>query len=174
MLLDEIAAGRITALIARSADFYGPHARTSIANILVFDKLAQRATAAWFVNDQVPHSFTFTPDAARAIALLAGRDDTWDQTWHLPTAAHPPTGKAFVHLAAAAFGTEPKLRVLRRPILRLVGCLNSDVRATYEMLYQYDSPYVFDSGKFSRACGVPPTPYRAGITQARASYADPG
>jgi nucleoside-diphosphate-sugar epimerase len=174
MLLDEIAAGRITALIARSADFYGPHARTSIANVLVFDKLAKSATAAWPVNDSVPHSFTFTPDAAHAIALLAGRDEAWNQTWHLPTAANPPTGKAFVHLAAESFGTEPKYRVLSRPVLRLAGCFNRDVRETREMLYQYDSPYVFDSGKFSSAFDFQPTSYRAGIVQTRASYASPG
>ena len=71
MLLDEINTGRVRALIARSADFYGPAARTSVANILVFDKLARREKAACLVNDSVPHSFTFTPDAGKSLAMLA-------------------------------------------------------------------------------------------------------
>src|SRR5580698_2413466 len=50
-LLDEIRAGKLNAMIARSADFYGPHARTSVANILVFEKFAKGATASWLVND---------------------------------------------------------------------------------------------------------------------------
>ena len=38
MLLDEVKTGNLTALIARSADFYGPRASTGIPNVLVFDK----------------------------------------------------------------------------------------------------------------------------------------
>ncbi len=165
MLLNEIEAGGIQALIARSADFYGPRASTSIANILVFDKLAKHATASWLASDAVPHSFTFTPDAARALALLAAKEDAWNQTWHLPTAAAPPTGREFIRMAAEAFGAEPKYRVPGRPMIRLAGWFNPDVRETYEMLYQYDSKYLFDSTKFSEAFGVQPTAYREGIMQ---------
>src|SRR5712664_1036587 len=53
MLLNEMKAGNLTALIARSADFYGPGARTGIPNVLVFDKLAKGAKASWLVNDSV-------------------------------------------------------------------------------------------------------------------------
>jgi nucleoside-diphosphate-sugar epimerase len=170
MLLEEIAAGGITALIARSADFYGPHARTSVVNMLVFDKLAKRQTASWLANDAVPHSFTFTPDAARALALLATTQQAWNQTWHLPTAPSPPTGKAFIGSAAEAFATKARHRVLRRPLLRLVGLVNRDVRESYEMLYQYESPYVFDSTKFSSAFDFDPTPWREGIERTARSY----
>jgi len=38
-------------MIARSADFYGPNARTGIANILVFDKFMKSETAVCLVND---------------------------------------------------------------------------------------------------------------------------
>src|ERR1700681_4026617 len=40
-LLTEMQAGSLTALIARSADFYGPHARTGVPNVLVFDNFAK-------------------------------------------------------------------------------------------------------------------------------------
>jgi nucleoside-diphosphate-sugar epimerase len=174
MLLDEIARGGITALIARSADFYGPQARTGIANILVFDKLAKRASAAWLANDAVPHSFTFTPDAARALALLAATGEAWNQTWHLPTAASPPTGEAFIGIAAEAFGTQSRYRVLGRPMLRLAGLFNRDVRESHEMLYQYESPYVFDSTKFRQAFDFEATSYREGIGQTARSYEERG
>src|SRR5882672_8494350 len=70
MLLDEIKAGNITALIARSADFYGPSARNSVLNILVFDKLSKGEKALWIVNDSFKHSYTFTPDAAKSLVVL--------------------------------------------------------------------------------------------------------
>jgi len=162
-LLDEIKAGTLNAMIARSADFYGPHARTSVANILVFDKFVKGATASWLVNDSVPHSHTFTPDAVRSLALLADTESAWNQTWHVPTASNPPTGKEFIQMVAKEFGVEPKYRVLSRPLIKVVGLFNSDIRESYEMLYQSDSEYLFDSTKFSRAFSFEPTSYTEGI-----------
>ena len=101
--------GNLTALIARSADFYGPRARTGIPNVLVFDKLAKGAKATWLVNDSRKHSFTFTPDAAKSLALLVDTEHAWNQTWHVPTAPDPPAGKEFIEFVANEFGTQPKL-----------------------------------------------------------------
>jgi len=106
-LLDEMKSGNLTALIARSADFYGPFARTGIPNVLVFDKFATGAKAMWLANDSVKHSLTFTPDAARSLVLLAETETAWNQTWHVPTAADPPTAKQFIGLSANAFGFQP-------------------------------------------------------------------
>jgi nucleoside-diphosphate-sugar epimerase len=91
-LLNEIKAGNLTALIARSADFYGPRVATSLPNKLVFDKFARGAKAMWLGNDSVKLSFTFTPDAARSLVLLADTEGARNQTWHVPTAPEPPTG----------------------------------------------------------------------------------
>ena len=162
-LLNEVKAGKLKAMIARSADFYGPHARTSVANILVFDKYAKGATALWLVDDLVPHSYTYTPDAAKSLALLADTESAWNQTWHVPTASNPPTGKDFIQMVAKEFGVEPKYRVLSRPLLRVAGLFNSDIRGSYEMLYQSDSEYLFDSTKFSKAFNFEPTSYAKGI-----------
>jgi len=173
-LLGEMKAGNLTALIARSADFYGPDAKTGIPNVLVFDKLAKGQTASWLASDSVRHSFTFTSDAARSLALLAASPTAWNQTWHVPTAPNPPTGKAFIEMAAAAFGVRPKYRVLRRPVVRAVGLFIPEIRETVEMLYQYDSEYLFDSSKFSRAFGFAPTPYGEGIRRTALAYRSGG
>jgi nucleoside-diphosphate-sugar epimerase len=162
-LLAEIKAGNLTAMIARSADFYGPSARTSVANMLVFNKMAAGATAAWLVDDSVPHSFTFTPDAAKSLALLAAAESAWNQTWHVPTALNPPTGKQFIHMAAKEFGIKPDYRILGRPLIKIAGWFDSDIRESYEMLYQNDAEYLFDSTKYSSAFGVEPTAYVEGI-----------
>jgi nucleoside-diphosphate-sugar epimerase len=172
-LLSEIKAGNLKAMIARSADFYGPHAKTSVANILVFRKFAEAATASWLVDDAVPHSFTFTPDAAKSLALLSTSKSAWNQTWHVPTAPNPPTGREFIQTAAKEFGVEPRYRVLRRPLVRMAGWFGSDIRESYEMLYQNDSAYVFDSTKFSKAFGFEPTTYAAGIGRTASAYTEP-
>src|SRR5688572_16929780 len=101
-----------------------------------------------FVNDAVPHSLTYTPDAAQDLVQLAERESARNQTWHVPTTRNSLTGKEFVALAAKEFGVAPKYRVLSSPMLRLAGWFDPLVAESYENLYQSDSPYVFDSGKF--------------------------
>jgi len=172
-LLDEVKAGSLTALIARAADFYGPASPTGVANVLVFDAWAKNQKASWLVNDSVPHSLIYTPDAARAVLTLAESESAWNQTWHLPTTPNPPTGREFITAAAQAMNRDPKYRVLSPLMVRLFGWFNPVVGEIYEMLYQNDSPYVFDSSKYARAFGFSGTPYDEGIRATAASYRKP-
>jgi nucleoside-diphosphate-sugar epimerase len=172
-LINEWKAGALTAMIAHSADFYGPQTRTGAPNLLVFEPFAKRQKASWLVNDSVPHSFTYTPDAALGLIQLADSATAWNQTWHLPTTPNPLTGKEFITLAAKEFGVAPKYRVLSRPMLRIAGWFNPLVAELYEMLYQSDSPYLFDSSKFAREFGFAGTPYAEGIRASAASYKNP-
>lgn len=162
-LMEEVKAGNLVATIARSADFYGPGAVNSIPNALVFEPFAKAATASWLVNATVPHSLTFTPDAARGVAMLAERETAWNQIWHLPTSPAPPTGEEFIEMVAAEFGARPKSRVLSKPLLRVAGLFDPRVRELFEMLYQYDRPYLFDASKFTTEFGFAGTPYSEGI-----------
>jgi nucleoside-diphosphate-sugar epimerase len=162
-LLGEIKAGTITGMIARAADFYGPGARTGIPNLLIFDKFAKGSRANWLADDSVRHSFTFVPDAARALAMLADHAQAWNQTWHMPTRADPPTGKQFIDMAAKAFGVKPRYWVLRRPVVKVAGWFDGMIGEIYEMLYQNDREYIFDSTKFAKAFGIEPTGYEEGI-----------
>jgi len=169
-LINEWKSGGLTALIARSADFYGPDAQNAVPNLLVFEPCGKKRKASWLVNDAVPHSFTYTRDAARALVQLAERETAWNQTWHVPTTPNPPTGKEFIALAAKEFGLAPRYRVLGRPMLRVAGWFDPLVAESYEMLYQSDSPYVFDSGKFGREFGFAGTPYADGIRTTADSF----
>jgi nucleoside-diphosphate-sugar epimerase len=141
--------------------------------VLVFDKFAKASRASWLVNDAVPHSYTFTPDAAKSLAMLADAESAWNQTWHVPTAPNPPAGKEFIRMAAKEFGVEPDYRVLSRPLIKVAGWFDSDIRESYEMLYQSDSEYLFDSAKFSKAFGFEPTSYAKGIERTALAYKSP-
>jgi len=168
-LINEGKSGALTAMIARSADFYGPDALNSVPNRLVFEPFAHKQKASWLVNDSVPHSYTYTPDAAESLVRLAERPTAWNQTWHVATAPNPLAGKEFVALAAKEFGIAPKYRILSRPMIRVAGWFNPQVAESYEMLYQSDSPYLFDSSKFAREFGFAGTPYVDGIRTTAAS-----
>ncbi|MGA9885059.1 MAG: NAD-dependent epimerase/dehydratase family protein [Candidatus Acidiferrales bacterium] len=162
-LIEAWQSGSITAMIARCADFYGPGARMGVGNVMVFDMLARGKKAMWFANRDLPHSLTYTPDAAESLVNLAETDSAWNQTWHVPTAPNPPTAKEFVAMAAKEFRAEPKCRVVWPLTMRLVGLINPVVGEMREMVYQYDSPYIFDSSKYAKALGFAGTPYAEGI-----------
>jgi hypothetical protein len=55
-------------------------------------------------------------------------------------------------------------------MLRLAGWFNPLVAESYEMLYQSDSSYLFDSSKFDREFGLDGTPYADGIRITAASF----
>jgi len=166
-LMDAMARGDIGALIARSADFYGPGAANTFVQPMVFDKLQRGKKASWLGDDELPHAMTFTPDAARATALLGNSDHAFGEVWHLPTAGTPPTGRQFVALVANEFGARPDVQLLKPWMLRLVAPFNPLVRESMEMLYQMTHPYIFDSGKFN-ARFFQPTAYPEGVRQTAA------
>lgn len=172
MLIDEWQRGAIDAMIARCADFYGPNAPNSVPYSMVFDLLARGKKPMWFANCNLPHSFTYTPDAAESLVQLADSPTAWNQTWHVPTAPNPPAGKEFIAMAAKEFGAPPKCRKVGNITLRLVGLINPMVREMREMMYQYDSPYIFDSTKYAKAFGFDGTPYASGIRATADSFKD--
>jgi nucleoside-diphosphate-sugar epimerase len=169
-LINEWKSGALTAMIARAADFYGPGAKTGIPNVMAFGPMSKKETPMCLVNDSLPHSYTYTPDGAEALMKLTASEAAWNQTWHLPTTANPPTGKEFMAQAAAAMGAPAKYRVLGKQMVRIVGLFQPVVSELYEMLYQNDSPYLFDSSKYSRAFAFAGTSYSEGIRATAASY----
>jgi len=165
-LLNEMSAGNIQALIARAADFYGPGGfKTSVPNMLVFENLKNNKKAQWLVNDKAEHSFTYVPDAARALYKLANKEDAFGQTWHMPTAGNPWTGDSFIKEAAACMKAFDDYTVLSKWMLQLAGLFNRDIKESYEMIYQSEFPYLFDSTKFNKAFSFEPTSYHDGIRE---------
>jgi len=163
-ILSESASGNIKALIARSADFYGPDAGNSILKILVFDKLKEKNTASWFGNDDVFHSFTYTPDAGKATALLGNTPDAYNQVWHLPTHKSAMTGQEYVEFTAEKLNTSPKYRVIKKWMTRLAGLIDPLTAEIVEMMYQYENDYLFNSTKFENKFFAPVT-YSEGISE---------
>lgn len=163
-LLAAAGRGDLSALIARSADFYGPYARgSSVPMLLVIGRLASGKKPQWLANAHARHSLTYTMDCGKALALLAGDESAFGRVWHLPTAAPPITGEDFIRIAARKFGTSERYTVLGRRTMLLGGIFSPLVRESIEMMYQSEGEYEFDSSRFCRHFGFTPTPYEEGI-----------
>jgi nucleoside-diphosphate-sugar epimerase len=169
-LLNEMKAGNIKALIARSADFYGPDCKTSMFNLLVTDNFAKGKKAQCMVSAELKHSFTYTPDCGKALWLLSQQNDAFNQIWHLPTAHPAITGEEMINLAAKEFGVAPKFTTMSKGFVRFGGLFSKMVKEVYEMLYQNENEYIFDSSKFEKAFGIQATSYEEGIKQTVQSY----
>jgi nucleoside-diphosphate-sugar epimerase len=165
MLLDEMRSGNLQAMIVRSADFYGPGAVQSFPHATVFERLKAGKTPQWIGNPDTVHTFTYTPDAGRAVAELARTTEAYGQTWHLPTTKEPLTGTDFVRLACDLAGRPFKMQVAPRWMLKLMGIFMPVLRENDEMMYQFEYDYRFDSSKIESALGLQPTPYRLGISE---------
>lgn len=165
MLLKEIKTGQIKALIARAADFYGPDCEKSLFHLLVYTKLKRGKSANWLVDADKKHTFTYTPDAAKATALLGNTPDAYNQIWHLPTDKNALTGRQYVSLIANLIGKENKLIVIPNWMIKVMGVFIPFMKELHEMLYQYDREYIFNSFKFESRFNFKPTSYADGIAQ---------
>jgi nucleoside-diphosphate-sugar epimerase len=165
MLLDETRAGKIDALIARSADFYGPGNKKSLLTELVYKNIKKRKKAVWLIDASKKHSFTFTPDAAKATALLGNTPTAYNQVWHLPTDPNTLTGKQMISLFASEMNSSEKTSVMSLRLLKVLGWFVPFLKEIQEMHYLYDRDYVFDSSKFNKHFNFNTTPYRQGAKE---------
>lgn len=150
MIMDEVKAGRLTAMIVRSADFYGPGVNTSAMMETVYKNFKKGKKANWLGDASKIHSLTYTPDAAKATALLGNTTDAYNQIWHLPTDPQKITGKEWIELFAKEMKVQPRYYNVSKGMVKFIGIFNSLIGELGEMMYQYDRDYFFNSSKFNK------------------------
>ena len=163
LIFDAIKNRGLVALIARSADFYGPLVKNSPLSIMVTDEYRKGKKAFWQVDLHKFHSFTYIPDAAKATALLGNTADAFGEVWHLPTSSEKLTGKDFIEKIAQEMNLQPRYYTLTRLLMSLIGIFIPILRELKEMAYQYDRDYIFDSTKFQKRFDFQPISYKEGI-----------
>ena len=164
-LLEEMRAGTLEAMIVRSADFYGPGAPSSLVHATVFERLRRGKKPHWIGDPTATHTFTYTPDAGRALALLGRSEEAYGETWHAPTSKEELAGEQFVRLASRMADRPYELQVAPRWLLRLMGLFMPALRENHEMLYQFEHDYRFDSSKAASRFGLEATSYEDGISK---------
>jgi nucleoside-diphosphate-sugar epimerase len=163
MILNEVEKKNLTALIARSADFYGPENKNSPLTIMVAENFLKGKKAQVFGNPDKIHTYTFTPDAAKATAILGNTPDAFNQEWHVPTTKEKLTNLEWIELIAKELNAVAKVQKVPKVMLHLLGIFVPMIREFPEMLYQYEQDYIFDSSKFENRFGIVATPPEEGI-----------
>jgi nucleoside-diphosphate-sugar epimerase len=165
MIMKEVKARNLTALIARAPDFYGPDNEKSFLIETVFKNIKKGKRPNWFIDATKKHSFIYTPDAAKATAILGNTPEAYNQVWHLPTDKNTLTGQEWVALFNKEMNTSKKAMVLPMFMLKVLGVFVPLMREMPEMMYQYDRDYFFDSSKFNKHFNFTPTTYEMGVKQ---------
>lgn len=165
MIMSEVEKNNLTALIARSADFYGPYNKSSMLDLMVADNLRKGKKAQAFGNINKIHTYTYTPDAAKATALLGNSPDAYNQVWHVPTTKEKLKTKDWISLIAKTLNKNPTIQVVPGWLISMLGIFVPIMREFPEMLYQYKQDYIFDSSKFEKRFGIEATSPHEGIRE---------
>jgi nucleoside-diphosphate-sugar epimerase len=165
MILDASEKKGLNALIARSADFYGPEAKNGVFNIMAFNNLAKGKKAQAFGDLNKIHTYTYVPDAAKATAFLGNTTDCYNQEWHVPTTKEHLSNHDWIKLAAQKLNTEAKVMQVPAWMVRMLGLFMPVMRELPEMLYQFEEDYIFDSSKYEKRFGVMATTPEAGLSE---------
>ena len=166
MLLNAIQNTGIIAMICRAPEFYGPRNTKSITNSLIFESIRKSKKIKVLLNDNTLRTLIYTPDAAKAMALLANTQDAYYQTWHLPCDNNLLTAKEFIQITSEIYGEKLPYFILKNWMVRLIGCINPNMKETVELLYRYKTDNIFDSAKFQRRFpDFKITTYQEGITE---------
>jgi nucleoside-diphosphate-sugar epimerase len=161
MLMTAVKAGKLKALIARAADFYGPGNERSMFIEMVIKNMKKGKKPMWLIDADKKHSFTYTPDAAKATAILGNTEDAYGQVWHLPTDPRPLSVRELVKLYPG--NKNRGINSLQPWFVKLLGVFIPVMKEMPEMLYQYERDYFFDSSKFNRRFNFKPTSYEEGM-----------
>jgi nucleoside-diphosphate-sugar epimerase len=158
MLLDAHKAGKLRATIGRASDFFGPRAVDSaVFGERFFDAIAAGKPVDLFGNPDLPHTYTYVPDFARALITLSRHEEAYGSAWHVPNAQTLST-RALVQEFERAMGRPIKARTVNSFMLSLVGLFVPIVREMKELAYEFEEPYIIDDGRFRKAFGAEVTP----------------
>jgi nucleoside-diphosphate-sugar epimerase len=156
-ILKAIDEKRIEAIIARAPDFFGTEKiQNSMLMNLIYNNFKKNKSAQWLCSADMPHSMGYTPELAKGTAMLGNTIDTYNQIWNLPVCAIAPTGKEWATIFANEMNVKNKISTLPAWMLKILGIFIPVLGEMYEMKYQYDRPYIFDSSKFNKRFSYKP------------------
>lgn len=163
-----VEEGRIEGAIGRTADMYGPGARSSAYGSTFgqrhFDPLLAGRTVKVIGDPDIPHAYAYVDDVARGLAVLAREPEALGRAWHLP-AAPARSRRELLEIAGAAVGVEAKVRGSRLSshVIRVLGRFSADTAEVAEMLYLFERPLVLSHQAFDDAFGAQVTPHEEAL-----------
>jgi nucleoside-diphosphate-sugar epimerase len=158
-------SGQIKTTVLRLPDFYGPGVERSLVSDL-FIAVKQNRKAKLMGPVDRPHEFVFVPDVGPVVTKLLDTPAALGRAWNLAGAGITTQ----LELARLAYGGEPRLMVVGKTMLRVLGLFDPFLREFVEMHYLLTEPLIVDDSGLQRLLGnIPKTPYSEGVRQSLAA-----
>lgn len=149
--------GRIRFTEVRPGDFIGPD-QASMFSLMVAPPVLAGEPATVPADLDVPHSWGYPGDVARALVTLSGDDRAWGHAWHVPPISDASVREVATRFAELAGAPTPRLNSMSPLDLHNAGLADPIIAQTWEMQYQYQRPCVLDASLSVRTFGLTPTP----------------
>ncbi len=170
MVLDAVVTKNLKAVIARSADFYGPFAKNSMIYISTLERMLTGKSPQSIAKPGVKHTYGNTVDNARAMVLLATDATAYGQVFHLPVGP-AVTPEELIQLINESLGTHYKVSFLPPFMRRLLAWMIPALKETEEMMYQFNHDYIMSFSKFmTQYPDFKVTSYEDGLKSTIASF----
>lgn len=147
------AAGKAEVALTRPSNYVGGEYHQFDSTVVA---PALRGRRMQFLGslDQ-PHSFSYVPDAGRAMAAVGTGEVGWGRAWVTPVLPPLTQGELAEKVWRAAGRTDAvKVGGMSKGAARILGLAIPDLRALVEMWYEFDAPYLVDSSEFERVFGA--------------------
>jgi nucleoside-diphosphate-sugar epimerase len=157
--LERYQAGRVRVTEARSSDYFGPLV-TDQGQLgqRIMPKLLRGRSVSVIGDPDAPHSWTYIPDVAAAMATLATDERAWGRPWHVPSAVGLSQRQMITALAEAAATGPIKVSAVPAAVLSAAGLVVPLMRELREVRYQFDRPFLLDSSAYESTFGGRATP----------------
>ncbi|MFI8454339.1 NAD-dependent epimerase/dehydratase family protein [Kitasatospora sp. NPDC085464] len=162
-------AGRVRVTEVRASDYLGAGAYSPFT-LMVGAQVLSGAPVAYPGDLDVPHSWTYTGDAARTLIAAARSEESWGRAWHTPSTSQAPVRELAASLALAAGAPAPDLTRMTGAELEEIGRTDSVMAEFPEMLYLYDRPNLVDAANTSAVLNLTPTPIHAVLDEMAAEH----
>lgn len=162
-------AGKLQVALSRPSHYFGPG--YEVMDKMVFKKALSGQAMQFLGRLDQPHTFSYVPDAGRAMAVLGTSEQGWGQVW-IPPVQPALTQLEFAQKIWQAAGQtgQPKTQTLNRLMAQVAGLFVPTIRETVEMMYEFEKPYAVSSAKFEHAFGIKATPLEEAIQRTLEHY----
>jgi nucleoside-diphosphate-sugar epimerase len=171
--LSALRRGDARVAIGRASDFFGPALPASWWSERFWTRVLAGKPAECLGDPDMPHSYTYADDVARALVALGDHADATG-VWHLPTGPAEST-RALANRIGKALDLSIAFTTMSPLMLRAIGVFAPFMRELPEMAYQWQRPFVLDDTKFRTRFGFGATPIdeqvAATLAWARESFA---
>ncbi|MBN9393344.1 MAG: NAD(P)H-binding protein [Chloroflexi bacterium] len=158
--------GKAKVALARAADFFGPGVTNSALGQYIFPAVLNNQPALTLGDIDLPHSYNFMPDIARALATLGENETAFGREWLLPVAPVVSTREVLDIIGQQRGQPAQVFNVPSVAEAQAAGIFDDTFAREYvELFYQYTEPQIVDSSRIEREFGLKATPLEEALAR---------